>query len=642
MKTANSRNSTGKRERANGKSLECVSWCSNAFDTRTQDVKVAQFLHDVATGRYAKAIQTIRAKYWSISDKKRAKKAVEPFKTQLPGVLWRGLFKSRHKKALIKRSRFFCADLDFLGERLKTVRKQLIKSKHLFALFLSPSGDGLKAIFIVPAGAGISEKALLRATQPHVTGLTGIESLVEECDDVAKLCFTSYDPDLYTNWDAVELKVSKEKEYEPKPDPPPTQSPNGASNDDRLGLRRAIAEKRLGHIGEWKSEGKSFWARCECPRGHDDARVYVNPDGSMRLHCAGREARACYREVIFVDEWFKEQLKLNAGLPQIEDLATLLSEPIVLPEDIIKGLLSIGGKMVLGGGSKTFKTWMLVDLAIAVSAGTKWLSFSTKQGRVLYINLELQKGFFSYRSKVVSEHRKVTIGKGTFDVWNLRGHAQELERLMPAILANAGRDKYDLVIIDPIYKVLGRHEENVTHHLTAIMNQLERIAVQSSAAVAFGAHFSKGDQSLKEAIDRIGGSGVFGRDPDSYLTFTRHEVDNAFTVDLVLRNHPPVEPFCVRFQFPVMEFAPDLDPADLKQRAKNKGGREPKITMEKIWDLLEEEPLTYSEWTRRAMDLFSISLSTFERNFRKLRSLDLIVKTEDEKWTKKAGLETPL
>ena len=298
--------------------------------------------------------------------------------------------------------------------------------------------------------------------------------------------------------------------------------------------------------------------------------------------------------------------------------------------------------MVLGGGSKTFKTWMLVDLAIAVSAGTKWLSFSTKQGRVLYINLELQKGFFSYRSKVVSEHRKVTIGKGTFDVWNLRGHAQELERLMPAILANAGRDKYDLVIIDPIYKVLGRHEENVTHHLTAIMNQLERIAVQSGAAVAFGAHFSKGDQSLKEAIDRIGGSGVFGRDPDSYLTFTRHEVDNAFTVDLVLRNHPPVEPFCVRFQFPVMEFAPDLDPADLKQRAKNKGGREPKITMEKIWDLLEEEPLTYSEWTRRAMDLFSISLSTFERNFRKLRSLDLIVKTEDEKWTKKAGLETPL
>jgi hypothetical protein len=42
------------------------------------------------------------------------------------------------------------------------------------------------------------------------------------------------------------------------------------------------------------------------------------------------------------------------------------------------------------------------------------------------------------------------------------------------------------------------------------------------------------------------------------------------------------------------------------------------------------------------MDLFSISLSTFERNFRKLRSLDLIVKTEDEKWTKKAGLETLL
>jgi hypothetical protein len=47
-------------------------------------------------------------------------------------------------------------------------------------------------------------------------------------------------------------------------------------------------------------------------------------------------------------------------LPPIEDAAELISEPIVLPDDVIKGVLHRGGKMVLGGASKTFKTWTLV------------------------------------------------------------------------------------------------------------------------------------------------------------------------------------------------------------------------------------------------------------------------------------------
>jgi len=37
------------------------------------------------------------------------------------------------------------------------------------------------------------------------------------------------------------------------------------------------------------------------------------------------------------------------------------------------------------------------------------------------------------------------------------------------------------------------------------------------AASVFGAHFSKGNQAGKESIDRISGSGVFARDPDTIL-----------------------------------------------------------------------------------------------------------------------------
>jgi len=176
------------------------------------------------------------------------------------------------------------------------------------------------------------------------------------------------------------------------------------------------------------------------------------------------------------------------GLPAIEDVSVLLKKPAQLPNDVISGLLHQGGKMVIGGGSKSFKTWGLVDIATAVATGTEYLGFPTTNGNVLYINLEIQTAFFSERVRRVAEAKDVTIERQSFEVPNLRGHASDLSRLLPAMIQGAGVGKYTLIIVDPIYKVLGEREENVTHDITAIMNDLEKLAVHSGAAVAFGAH----------------------------------------------------------------------------------------------------------------------------------------------------------
>jgi hypothetical protein len=47
-------------------------------------------------------------------------------------------------------------------------------------------------------------------------------------------------------------------------------------------------------------------------------------------------------------------------------------------------------------------------------------------------------------------------------------------------------------------------------------------------------------------MDRISGSRVFARDPDTIVRTTRHKVDDAFAVEMTLRNHPPQEPLVVR------------------------------------------------------------------------------------------------
>jgi hypothetical protein len=295
------------------------------------------------------------------------------------------------------------------------------------------------------------------------------------------------------------------------------------------------------------------------------------------------------------------------GRPRLEDIAATISKDIVLPTDVIEGLLHKGGKMVIGGGSKSFKTWQLIEMGISVATGADYLGFATTRGRILYINLELPSPYFASRCKTVAEAKLVKLENGFFDVLNMRGHAGELRALLPEFMRRAGRGKYSLIFADPIYKLLGEREENVTHHITAMMNDLETLAVRSGAAVAFGAHFSKGNQAGKESIDRISGSGAFARDPDTILTLTRHEEEDAFTVEATLRNHRPIEPFVIKWNFPLMVREETLDPTRLKQA----GGRPRAATPAEILDLLDEKPLTATEWQKRAREEFGIASSTF-------------------------------
>jgi hypothetical protein len=58
---------------------------------------------------------------------------------------------------------------------------------------------------------------------------------------------------------------------------------------------------------------------------------------------------------------------------------------------------------------------------------------------------------------------------------------------------------------------------------------------------------------------------VYARDPDTILTMTRHTEEGAFTVDAILRNCPPMSPFAIRWDYPLIVQAPELDPADLKR-----------------------------------------------------------------------------
>lgn len=315
------------------------------------------------------------------------------------------------------------------------------------------------------------------------------------------------------------------------------------------------------------------------------------------------------------------------GLPQIVDAADSLqrfeSGSIALPEQLVAGLLHRGHKLVLGGGSKTNKTWCLLDLGLSVSHGGQWLGFDCRRSRVLYLNFEIDEAHFLYRLKSVAQGKNVTVDRQWLDLWHLRGHNAPYFDMIPTII-NATREReYGLVVLDPLYKLLGAADENKATDITQMLNSLESLALHTKAAVAFGAHFSKGNQAGKESIDRISGSGVFARDPDSIMSLTRHQEENCFTVDFTLRNFPQVPSFVVKWAFPLMHRT-ELDPTKLKQV------NEKKFKPEQVVAALRGKALIYSDFQTLCADVVGMSTTTFDRILKQALKKKLIEKFLDE------------
>jgi predicted transcriptional regulator len=292
--------------------------------------------------------------------------------------------------------------------------------------------------------------------------------------------------------------------------------------------------------------------------------------------------------------------KNGGGLPDIVDATNFLKVPLPAAEQIVEGLLHKGSKLSLGGSSKAYKTWLLAGLGIAVASGTDWMGFHTIKGKVLYLNFEIQPSPWQSRLTSICKAKGIELEPDMFQLWNLRGYGADFRSLIPKIIERAQSEGYSLIILDPIYKLYGGTDENAAGDVAALLNALEHLAVETGAAIVYGSHFAKGNASAKEALDRISGSGVFARDPDSLIIFTAHEEPDAFTVELILRNFTPIEPFVVRWNFPLMERDCDLDPNSLKQVAGRRREHDPKLLLAAIQDNNESNPISLSEWARLA------------------------------------------
>jgi hypothetical protein len=307
-----------------------------------------------------------------------------------------------------------------------------------------------------------------------------------------------------------------------------------------------------------------------------------------------------------LDELDSELQTEVPGLTARDALDLVNDETIKEPPVLITGMLHKGSTLLLGAASKSFKSWSLTDLAVSVANGAPWWNLPCTQGQVLFVDFELTPFFWRKRAVEIAQARAMELNG--IRVLNCRGHSAE--DALRAIEREANAQNFDLIVIDPLYSFLAGRDENSAGDVGMVMRRLAMLAESTGAALAISHHFSKGNQSAKEAIDRFSGSGVFARFPDALLVMTKHEEDGAFAVDATVRNFPPMSPFVLKWQHPLMVPDGGLDPAKLKKPA---GTFEAKYTVGQLIQLLGVESLSFGQIVAKTKDAFGMSKATTSR-----------------------------
>jgi len=214
--------------------------------------------------------------------------------------------------------------------------------------------------------------------------------------------------------------------------------------------------------------------------------------------------------------------EVQAGLP---DLA---------PE-LISGILRHGHKMLLSGPSKAGKSYALIELCISIAEGIPWMGLQCDIGKVFYINLEIDKASCLHRFDDVYKALGIEPKhQDNIEIWNLRGKSCPMDKLTPKLIRRAQKMKFDVIVIDPIYKVI-TGDENAADQMSAFCNQFDRLCTELNCAVIYCHHHSKGSQGQKRSMDRASGSGVFARDPDALVDMIELPIPGE-TRDVMIQN----------------------------------------------------------------------------------------------------------
>lgn len=180
-----------------------VTIFKNIKETETPFYRSISFVLDrIKNGDSKDLVKRIRSE--------KDKTARNELKKNLPAVCFSGKFNKRNDNSLVEHSGFICLDFDNYAKvkDMQNDKSKISKDKYVYSVFVSPSGKGLKVIVKIPCDI-----------ENHVNYFISLEEYFSSpyfdktSKNISRVCYESYDKDIYINEDSKVWDKIKEREY---------------------------------------------------------------------------------------------------------------------------------------------------------------------------------------------------------------------------------------------------------------------------------------------------------------------------------------------------------------------------------------------------------------------------------------------
>lgn len=257
------------------------------------------------------------------------------------------------------------------------------------------------------------------------------------------------------------------------------------------------------------------------------------------------------------DEWFSPPNSRAQAEPETEKppaiflrpIEDLLSAPVVEPDWMVDQLFTVGSNGWVAAEPKVGKSWIVLELAYALSTGTPFLGkFAVKQRRrVIYIQEE--DSFNRVRGrldKIISGDRSRGRPTGEYWRWSIRegfkvDNLAWLEKLRQEIIAFQA----EVVILD-VFNRLHGSDDSKQQEMTAILNNLTRLTNDYGCSFIIVHHNKKSQAGVEaRANQMMRGSTVLAGWSECSLYLRKGKEKHVFIVTPESKDAPEMDDFSV-------------------------------------------------------------------------------------------------
>lgn len=280
-------------------------------------ITIDQALERIKNGKSKLLVEEIR----TVIDKERKNN----LKNNLPCICFSGKFTKREDKCLIEHSGFIVLDFDNVPD-VAELKSKVIKQNFVYAAWISPSGNGLKVLIKIADG---------KKHRQHFASIQKqFPSIDQSGRNESRVCYESYDPEIYVNKEAKAYLKIIEEVYEQQE----TIKPDTYKN-----LLTWLANKGDAFVTGERNNFLFKLASACCRFGIDEEQATQNifsdfvHDGNFARNEASRAIRSAYRSNSFGSAVFENEKLLDKKTKKEVEINIELFDPTIRPKDVIYG-----------------------------------------------------------------------------------------------------------------------------------------------------------------------------------------------------------------------------------------------------------------------------------------------------------------